>query len=133
MSKLGIDIEGFGPKGRELANRLVSKRDLADQFTVVSIADSTSTVFPRNKNEILKTVVWKNSGKKLTDLKFGIRPLKKSSIFVDLTNSDYTKAREARKRAITALQEGKHFVSASKVALSYYFSEIFSNAKKMKL
>jgi homoserine dehydrogenase len=129
----GLDIVGFGPIGRELAKRLVSERDLASRFSVVSIQDSTGAVYPRKKSEVLKAIDWKNSGRKLSESKFGGKPKRKSSIFIDLTNSDYSKAEEARKRAISSLREGKHFVSASKVALSNYFSEIFSYAKRRNL
>ena len=66
-------------------------------------------------------------------MNFGKRALKDSSIFIDLTSSNYKKAVEAKNRAISALSDGKHFVSASKVALSNSFSEISSCAKERKL
>jgi homoserine dehydrogenase len=129
----GLDIVGFGPIGRELAKRLVSERELARRFSVLSIVDSSGAVYPTKKSEVLKAIEWKNSGRKLSEGKFGRKPQKTSSIFIDLTNSDYSKAQEARKRAIRSLREGKHFVSASKVALSNYFSEIVSYAKRRDL
>ena len=128
----GLDIVGFGPIGRELARRLASERELAGEFSVVSIADSSGSIYPKNRNEVLKAVDWKTSGHKLSELNFG-KATKNSSIFIDLTNSDYKKAEEAKKRALSALRADKHFVSASKVSLSNYFSEIVSYAKKRKL
>ena len=128
----GLDIVGFGPIGRELTRRLASERELAGEFSIVSIADSSGAIYPKNRNEVLKAVDWKTSGHKLSELDFG-KATKNSSIFIDLTNSDYKKAEEAKKRALSALRAGKHFVSANKVSLSNYFSEIVSYAKKRKL
>lgn len=127
-----LDIVGFGPIGRELARRVSSEKELASKFLVVSISDSSGTVFPKKRSDVLKAIEWKNSGSKLSRLNFG-RQGGESSIFVDLTNSDYTKAQEARKRAIGAIRNGKHFVAASKVALSNYFAEIFTAAKRRKV
>lgn len=128
----GIDIVGFGPIGRELAKRIASEKELVSKFLVVSISDSSGAVFPKKLTDVLKAVDWKSSGRKLSGLDFG-KQRKKSSIFVDLTNSDYNRAQEARKRALYALRSGKHFVAASKVALSNYFDEIFSTARRRKL
>ncbi|MGA2875272.1 MAG: hypothetical protein ABSE82_07005 [Nitrososphaerales archaeon] len=129
----GVDIVGFGPIGRELAKRLVSEKELKSKFTIVSISDSSSRVYPRNATEVLKAVESKSVGHKLSQVNFGKRALKDSSIFIDLTSSNYKKAAEAKNRAISALSDGKHFVSASKVALSNSFSEIFSFAKEREL
>jgi homoserine dehydrogenase len=129
----GVDIVGFGPIGRELATRLVSEKELNSNFSVVSIADSSSQVYPRSSFEVLRAVKSKCSGHKLSELKFGKSPSKEASILIDLTNSDYNKLQEAKKRAISTLRAGKHFVTANKVALSNCFSEIFSFAKKTKL
>jgi homoserine dehydrogenase len=128
----GLDIVGFGPIGRELAKRLASQTELS-QFWVSSISDSSATVFPRKRAEVLKAVEWKGAGRKLSKLVFGKNPSRRSSIFVDLTNSDYTKAKQARERALSSLHDGKNFVSANKVALANYFSEILASAKKKKL
>lgn len=129
----GVDIVGFGPIGREVANRLVSEQELASKFSVVSISDSSATIYPRNKTDVLKAIESKSVGKKLSQLSFVSRPLGKSSILIDLTSSNYKKASEAKSRAISSLSDGKHFVSASKVALSDSFSEIFSLAKERRL
>ena len=49
----------------------------------------------------------------------GKKPIKDSSIFIELTSSNYKKAAEAKdKTGCRTLSDGKHFVSASKVALS---------------
>lgn len=128
----GIDIVGFGPIGRELARRVVIEKELASNFLVASISDSSATIFPKKRSEVLKAVDRKTSGNKLSELNFG-KQRGKSSIFVDLTNSDYNKPQEARKRAIDALKSGKHYVAASKVALSNYYEELFSAAKRRKL
>jgi homoserine dehydrogenase len=128
----GLDIVGFGPIGRELAKRIASEKELVSKFLVISISDSSGTIFPKKQTDVLKAVDWKISGRKLSELDFG-KQRKKSSIFVDLTNSDYNRAQEARKRALYALQSGKHFVAASKVALSNYFDEIFTMARRRKL
>ena len=127
-----MDIVGFGPIGRELAKRLVSDKELKNKFTVVSISDTSARVYPRNTSEVLKAVESKSVGRRLSQLSFGKKPIKDSSIYIDLTSSNYKKAAEAKNRAISALSDGKHFVSASKVALSDSFSEIFSYAKERK-
>ncbi len=129
----GVDIVGLGPIARELCTRLVSERELKNRFSVVSIADTSATVYPKNASDVLKIVEWKSSGRKLSKSSFATRPIRESAIYIDLTSSDYKKAEEARNRAMAALRDGKHFVSASKVSLSNYFSEIFSYAKKKKL
>ena len=125
-----MDIVGFGPIGRGLAKRLVSEKELSNEFAVASISDSSARVYPRNAAEVLKAVESKSVGRKLSQLSFGKKPIRDSSIFIDLTSSNYKKAAEATNRAISALSDGKHFVSASKVALSNSFSEIFSYAKE---
>jgi homoserine dehydrogenase len=130
---LGVDVVGFGPIGRELAKRLVSERELENEFAIASISDTSATVYPRNSADVLRAIESKNVGNKLSQLRFEKRALKKSSIFVDLTSSNYKKASEATNRAVSALSDGKHFVSASKVALSNSFSEIFSYAKERRL
>ena len=131
----GIDIIGFGPIGRDLATKLVSNKQLSDAFSITSISDSTGVMRPENRNEVLKIIEWKNAGGKLIDYKSRKkkRNRSKSSIVVDVTNSDYSKPEEAKKRAISTLGQGKHFVTASKVALAYYFSDILSYSKKRKL
>lgn len=128
----GLELVGFGPIARELAKRVATEKEFTDKLLVVSIADSSGIVFPKKRTEVLKAVDWKQSGRKISDLNFG-KQKRKSSIFVDLTNSDYKRAQEARKRALDALRDGLHFVSASKVALANYFEEIFSMARRRKL
>jgi homoserine dehydrogenase len=129
----GVDIVGFGPIARELVTRLVSDKELKDEFSVVSISDSSARIYPRNASDVLKAVESKSVGNGLSKLSFEKRAPNRSSIFIDLTNSDYKKHAEAKNRAISALVDGKHFVSANKVALSNSFSEIFSYAKERKL
>lgn len=131
---LGVDVLGFGPIGRELATRLVSDVQLSTQFRVESISDSSGTIHPESHSEVLKAVGWKNSGRKLSELsKAQTDQISKSSIVVDVTNSDYNKSEEAKKRALYSLEARKHFVSANKVALAYHFTEIMQEAKKRKL
>ena len=130
---MGIEIVGFGPIGRELAGRLATDSYLRRLFKVVSISDSSGKVITGNSSDLLKAVEWKNAGKKLKDFKVAGRKESLSSITVDMTNSDYSKFEEARKRAISTLRSGKHFVSANKVALSNYFSEITELAKRKGL
>jgi homoserine dehydrogenase len=130
--QLGVDIVGFGPIARELAKRLVSEKELSSEFTVVSISDSSARIYPRNATEVLNAVETKSVGHQLSKLSFGKKASKDSSILIDLTSSNYKKAADAKDRAISALSDGKHFVSASKVALSDSFSEIFSYAKERK-
>ena len=132
-SKIGVDIVGFGPIGRELAQRLVTDSELKRAFRVVSISDSSGKVCTSKSTDVLKAVKWKNAGKKLQDSKIDGRKETPSSVVVDVTNSDYTKFAEARNRAVSSLTSGKHFVSANKVALSNYFSEITGLAKKKGL
>lgn len=128
----GIDIAGFGPIGRELAKRVASEDLLAEKFAVISISDTSGTVYPRKRSDVLRAADWKSSGRKLCELNFG-KGIRKSTVYVDLTSSDYSKAEEARKRAIAALRSGRHFIAASKVALSNHYHEIFSYAKRKKL
>ena len=130
---LRVDVFGFGPIGRELANRLVSERKLEEEFTIASISDSSATIYPRNSSDVLKAIESKSVGNKLSKLNFGRKPAKNSKIFIDLASSDYKKATEAKDRALSALSDGKHFVSASKVALSDSFAEIISYAKERRL
>lgn len=129
----GIDVVGFGPIGRDLASRLVTEKQLRSMFSVSSISDSSGKIYPRNRTEVLKIVEGKKVGRKISDFESRKESRSKSSIVIDVTNSDYTKHEEARKRAISALSQGKHFVSANKVALAYYFSNIMDYAKRKKL
>ena len=129
----GLDIVGFGPIGRELARRIVSQKELGSRFAVVSIRDSSGAIYPKKPAEVLMAIEWKSSGGRLSELELAKKQSKKSSIFVDLTNSDYSKAEEARKRVFSALRQGKNLVSASKVALSNYFPEIFAYANRRRL
>jgi len=132
---LGIDIIGFGAIGRELAKRIATDEALRKSFTVVSITDSSGKIYPRSEAEVLKAVEWKTAGKK-TLASSGIekKPGKVSpQIGVDVTTSDYKKPEEAKKRATDVLDSGRHFVSANKVALAYYYSELFELARKKKL
>jgi homoserine dehydrogenase len=52
---------------------------------------------------------------------------------VDATNSDYAKHHEAKGRADLALNSGKHYVTANKVALAFHFGEIFDLARRKGL
>jgi homoserine dehydrogenase len=138
----GIDIVGFGPIGRELAIKL-SKTP--SRFAISSITDSSAVLYPKNAAQVVEVAKWKAEGKenKLVDFKcaqVGARgdllqgiEFSKSSIVVDSTNSDYTKHEEAKKRAVTALNSGKHYVCANKVALAFHYGEIFELAKKRGL
>ncbi|MCL5068761.1 MAG: hypothetical protein M1368_10480 [Thaumarchaeota archaeon] len=130
---IGVDIFGFGPIGRELAKRLVSEKELNNEFAIISISDSSGTTYPKNSSDVLRAIETKSVGNKLSQLNLGKRPVDKSSIFVDLTSSNYKKVIEAKNRAIAALSDGMHFVSASKVALSDSYSEIFSLAAERRL
>jgi homoserine dehydrogenase len=131
-STFGVDLVGFGPIGRELATMLVVNPDLRKTFEVTSISDSSGEIRPRNGRDILKIVEWKGAGKKIGEFKMAEskKPTSSSKILVDVTNSDYSKPEEAKKRATSALSSGKHFVSANKVALSNYFPEITALAKR---
>jgi homoserine dehydrogenase len=131
-STFGVDIVGFGPIGRELTIRLLSNPELRKSFEISSISDSSGTVSPRSSRDVLKIVEWKSSGKKIGDFKSAQSKKRtdSSKIVVDVTNSDYSKPEEAKKRATSALSSGKHFVSANKVALSNYFPEIMALAKR---
>lgn len=130
---LGIDIVGFGPIGRELATTLVSDKKVSGTFSVASISDSSGAVNPKSRSEVLKIVDWKRNGRRLGDFASNNRIRSKSKIVIDVTNSDYKKHEEAKKRAISALGQGKHFVSANKVALAYYFSSVMEYSKRRKL
>lgn len=132
-SALGVELVGFGPIGRELAKRLATESELKRLFKVVSISDSSGKICIGKSSDVLKAVEMKSSGGKLLDSGIGVRRETKSSILIDVTNSDYSKAEEARKRATNSLRSGKHFVSANKVALSNYFSEITGLARRNEL
>jgi homoserine dehydrogenase len=131
---LGVDIIGFGAIGRELARRIATDEDLKSSFSVASITDSGGAIYPRSQADVLKSIELKSAGKSLSsaglsDKKSG----KGSQIAVDVTTSDYKKPEDAKKRATEVLDSGRHLVSANKVALAYYFSEILGLAKKKRL
>jgi len=132
---LGVDIIGFGAIGRELAKRVATDEGLKKSFIISSIRDSSGTVYPRTPADVLKAVEWKASapGKNLDASGVEKKSGKGAQIAVDVTTSDYKKAEEAKKRATEILDSGRHFVSANKVALAYYYSEIFELARKKKL
>ncbi len=132
---LGIDIIGFGAVGKELAKRIATDETLRSSFAVASITDSSGTIYPRSAQDVTKAVEWKTAGKKKLDAS-GIekKPGKAGSqVGVDVTTSDYKKPEEAKKRATDILESGKHFVSANKVALAYYFSDLFELSRKKRL
>ncbi len=138
----GVDIVGFGPIGRELSIKLSAT---PSRFVVSSITDSSVVLYPKDAAQVIEVAKWKaeNKDNKLADFKgarVGARgdliqgiEFSKSSIVVDSTNSDYTKHEEAKKRAVTALNSGKHYVCANKVALAFHYGEIFDLAKKRGL
>ena len=129
--RLGVDIIGFGPIGRKLAELLVKDSELRRSFFVSSISDRTSRVLPAKGRDVVRAIEWKESKKPLIELeKFEKREETESSIVVDVTNSDYPKALEARSRAFQAMDSGKHFVSANKVAFANYFRQLFERAKR---
>ncbi|MGI0078477.1 MAG: hypothetical protein ACRECH_02530 [Nitrososphaerales archaeon] len=140
--KTGVDILGFGPIGRDLARKLVAP---GSRFYVASISDSSITIYPKDGSQVLQAIKQKEETKKfklssLKEFKRGpeaetLQGVEYSgaSIAVDVTNSDYRKPEEAGKRAEVALGAGKHFVSASKVALANYFSQILEQARKKEL
>ena len=112
--------------------------ELRSNFVVNSISDSGGRIFPKSAPEIKKAIDWKNSGGKLAQLALTTNRREASSaesptIYIDVTNSDYSKPEEAKRRAVSALESGKHYVSANKVALSSYFSEILDLAKSRGL
>jgi homoserine dehydrogenase len=132
---LGIDIVGFGSVGRELAKRIATDETLSNSFAVVSITDSSGTIYPKSPQDVTKAVEWKTAGKKSLDA-LGLE--KKggklsSQVGVDVTTSDYKKPEEAKKRATDVLDSGRHFVSANKVALAYYYRDLFDHARRKKL
>jgi homoserine dehydrogenase len=132
---LGIDIVGFGPIGRELARKLTTE-ELKGSFTVASITDSSGTVFPSDSADVLKLIEWKQGKPNQKLDSSGVEKHKgkgNSQIVVDVTTSDYNKAEDAKKRALESLGSGKHFVTANKVALAYFFSEVMDTAKKKNL
>ena len=135
--RFGVDIVGFGPIGRRLAQVLATDSELKRKFLVASISDSSGSFFPKSSSIVLHAVEWKEGGKKVRELEGAksVDAIKESdaSISIDLTNSDYSKFDQARKRAESTLNSGKHLVFASKVALSFYFSEISSIAKRRGL
>ncbi len=129
---LGIDIIGFGAVGRELAKRIATDEILRNSLAVASITDSSGKIYPRTPADVTKAVEWKAAGKKTLDAS-GIekKPGKISAqIGVDVTTSDYKKPEEAKKRATDILDSGRHLVSANKVALAYYYSELLSSPEK---
>lgn len=140
--KVGIDIVGFGPIGRDLARKLLGA---SGRFYVASISDTSVTIYPKDNSQVLEAILRKEESNNfklssLKDLKRGpeAEPLQGvkysgASIAVDVTNSDYGKTGEAKERARSALGAGKHFVFANKVALANYFGEIFDYAKKKGL
>src|SRR5579872_2840807 len=127
---LGVDVIGFGAIGRELARRIATDEELQKSFVVNSITDSSGTVYPKSQQDVLKAVEYKSSGKKLAGLGTKSSSGKPGQIGVDVTTSDYKKPEEAKKRATDVLDSGRLFVSANKVALAYYFSNIFELARK---
>lgn len=131
---LGVDIIGFGAIGRELAKRIATDEDLRKSFVVSSIMDSSGSVYPKSQADVVKAVESKAAGKKLDSSGVEKKPSKiAAQIAVDLTTSDYKKPDEAKKRATDILDSGRHFVSANKVALAYYYSEIFELARKKRV
>ncbi len=130
---LAVDIIGFGAIGRELAKQIAIEEELRKSFTVSSIQDSSGTIYPKSQADVIKAVEWKSAGKTLDSS--GVEKKKSSTgqIGVDVTTSDYKKPEEAKRRATEILDSGRYFVSANKVALAYYYSEIFELARKKKL
>lgn len=115
------------------------------KYVVSSVTDSSAVLYPKDAAQVLEVAKWKNEKRenKLADFK-GARvgakgdlfqgiEFSKSSIVVDSTNSDYSKHEEAKKRAIVALNSGKHYVSANKVALAFHYGEILDLARKRGL
>ncbi len=136
MATLGVDIIGFGAIGRELAKRISTDEELRKSFTVYSITDSSGTVYPKSQTEVQRAAEWKTAtqGKNLDASGIDKKPGKGSAqIGVDVTTSDYKKPEEAKKRAAEVLESGRHFVSANKVALAYYYSDVMELARKKKL
>jgi len=128
---LGVDVIGFGAIGRELAKRIATDEELQKSFSVTSITDSSGTMYPKSREDVIKAVEYKSAGKKIAGIEK--KSGKVGQFGVDVTTSDYKKPEEARKRATDILDSGRHFVSANKVALAYYFSEIFGLARKKRL
>jgi homoserine dehydrogenase len=134
MPHHSVEILGFGPIGRKLAETITTDPALKNMgFSVQSISDSTAKIFPKRQSDVYELIKWKEAGQKFSELKNPSKPKTDAEITIDVTNSDYSKPEEARKRAIDALSSGKHFVSANKVALSNYFNEITTHAKKKNL
>jgi homoserine dehydrogenase len=110
---------------------------------LASISDSSASVYPKGDSQVLEAIKWKEESKtqrlaslsQLTRNNETLHGLEHSSasIVVDVTNSDYAKPEEAKKRAIKALDLGKHFVSANKVAFAYYFDQVMEHARKRGL
>lgn len=140
--EVGVDIVGYGPIGRELSIKLAN---LPQRYRVTSITDSSCVLYPKDSSQVLRLATWKNERRenKLADYKdaqVGARgdlyqgiEFSKSSMVVDATNSDYSKHEEAKKRAVLALNSGKHYVAANKVALAFHFGEVFDLAKRKGL
>lgn len=130
---LSVDIVGFGAIGRELAKRIATDADLRSSFIVSSIMDSTAMVYPKTPADVLKSFEQKTAGKTLDSLSLEKKSGKPGQIGVDVTSSDYKKPEEAKDRAEGILNSGRHFVSANKVALAYYYPEIFELARKKRV
>lgn len=128
-----MDIIGFGAIGRELARRIATDEDLQKSFSVSSITDSSGIVHLKSQADVLKSIELKKSGKPLSSAGFEKKSGKETQIGIDVTTSDYKKPEESKKRAIDVLESGRHYVSANKVALAYYFSDVFQLAKKKRL
>ncbi|HKW05543.1 MAG TPA: hypothetical protein VJN71_09620 [Nitrososphaerales archaeon] len=139
--RLGVDLVGFGPIGRDLARKLVA----ADRFFVASISDSSGTIYPEKRADVLSAIHWKEASKanklmSIDEIKQGASgqtndglEQSNASISVDLTDSDYKKKSDAKSRALFALRAGKNFVSANKVGFANYFHEILDYAWKKDL
>jgi homoserine dehydrogenase len=139
--KMGVDLVGFGPIGRDLARKLVAE----NRFFVASISDSSGTIYPEKRADVLSAIRWKEASRsnKLMssdEIKKGAAgqtndglEQSNATIAVDLTDSDYKKKSDAKNRALFALRAGKNFVSANKVGLANYFHEILDYARKKDL
>jgi homoserine dehydrogenase len=133
---------GYGPIGRALSVKLAN---FSSRFNIASIADSSAVLYPKDSAQVLEVAKWKAEKRenKLADFpaaKVGAKgdllqgiQFSHSSIMVDCTNSDYTKHHEAKVRAELALNCGKHYVTANKVALAFHYGEIFDLAKRKGL
>jgi homoserine dehydrogenase len=139
--KMGIDLVGFGPIGRDLARKLVAE----NSFFVASISDSSGTIYPGKRADVLSAIRWKeaskaNKLKSIDGIKQGAEgqtneglEQSNASVAVDITDSDYKKKSDAKHRALSALRAGKNFVSANKVGFANYFFEILDYARRKDL